>query len=378
MAFSKITTRGMSGDTLEAGDIAANAIGASELADNAVDTAAIASGAVTAPKVVDGLIEVKPHIKPGTLYPTWKGLLEDHSSSVFSFTDSSASAHALVKSDIYSGNQFTHHSAIQKKVGNSAIRFNGTTDAVIAPAHADWNFAGGHGTIEFWFYPTKTGRQRLVVSQGGSNYFILTFGTSAQKISINTQLDTSGHDDHTSTDLDLNQWHHVALVKDGTSSLKIYTNGTLTLTSTDHDGTWADSGEKLYIGRYYLGNSEAFQGWMDEIRIVKGTAVYSGNFTPPTALTATGGTYSDTTNVNTSITSGHTKLLIHSNEATTNFHSGAYGTAQSDGKSYYYTDIKGSKPIKDPRIGAHFGATRHRTSSVQLREQETATHGKDV
>jgi len=127
MAFSKITTRGMSGDTLEAGDIAANAIGASELADNAVDTAAIASGAVTAPKVVDGLIEVKPHIKPGTLYPAWKGLLENHVSSVYSFTDSSASAHALVKSDIYSGNQFTHHSAIQKKVGNSAIRFNGTT-----------------------------------------------------------------------------------------------------------------------------------------------------------------------------------------------------------------------------------------------------------
>ena len=36
MAFSKITTKAMSGDTLEAGDIAANSIGASELADNAV------------------------------------------------------------------------------------------------------------------------------------------------------------------------------------------------------------------------------------------------------------------------------------------------------------------------------------------------------
>ncbi|SVE21738.1 uncharacterized protein METZ01_LOCUS474592, partial [marine metagenome] len=27
---------------------------------------------------------------------------------------------------------------------------------------------------------------------------------------------------------------------------------------------------------------------------------------------------------------------------------------------YYYTDIKGSKPIKDPRIGAHFGSQRHK------------------
>ena len=51
MAISKITTRGMSGDTLEAGDIAANAIGASELADNAVDTAAIAATSITEAKL---------------------------------------------------------------------------------------------------------------------------------------------------------------------------------------------------------------------------------------------------------------------------------------------------------------------------------------
>ena len=62
----------------------------------------------------------------------------------------------------------------------------------------------------------------------------------------------------------------------------------------------------------------------------------------------------------------------------TTSHSGAYGTAQSDGKSYYYTDIKGSKPIKDPRIGAHFGSQRHKTTSVQLLKEETATHGLSV
>jgi hypothetical protein len=59
-------------------------------------------------------------------------------------------------------------------------------------------------------------------------------------------------------------------------------------------------------------------------------------------------------------------------------HSGNYGTAQSDGRSYYYTDIKGSKPIKDPRIGGHFGSQRHKTKSLQLLEQETATHGENI
>jgi len=55
-----------------------------------------------------------------------------------------------------------------------------------------------------------------------------------------------------------------------------------------------------------------------------------------------------------------------------------YGTTQSDGRMYYRTDIKGSRPIKDPRIGAHFGSQRHEIASIQLLEQETATHGSNV
>ena len=62
----------------------------------------------------------------------------------------------------------------------------------------------------------------------------------------------------------------------------------------------------------------------------------------------------------------------------TTSHSGAYGTAQSDGHSYYYTDIKGSGPIKDPRIGAHFGSQRHKFKSLQTLEQESGTHGQRV
>jgi hypothetical protein len=58
--------------------------------------------------------------------------------------------------------------------------------------------------------------------------------------------------------------------------------------------------------------------------------------------------------------------------------SSKYGTVQSDGRMYYYTDIKGSKPIKDPRIGSHFGSQRHKWKSLQKLEQETATHGDNV
>ena len=43
----------------------------------------------------------------------------------------------------------------------------------------------------------------------------------------------------------------------------------------------------------------------------------------------------------------------------------AYGTVQADGRKYYYTNIAGSKPIKDPRIGGQFGSQRHKIKSLQ-------------
>ena len=58
----------------------------------------------------------------------------------------------------------------------------------------------------------------------------------------------------------------------------------------------------------------------------------------------------------------------------TTSHSGAYGTTQSDGRNYYYTEIKGSKSINDPRIGAHFGVHRHKFKSLQILLNETAHH----
>ena len=53
-------------------------------------------------------------------------------------------------------------------------------------------------------------------------------------------------------------------------------------------------------------------------------------------------------------------------------------TINGDTRQYYYTDIKGSKPIKDPRIGAHFGSQRHLFKSVQLREEESSIQGNSV
>jgi len=83
-----------------------------------------------------------------------------------------------------------------------------------------------------------------------------------------------------------NAWVHVALVRSG-STITLYVNGTSVASGT-LAGT-ITTGTAYWIGSDNLNNVTAAQysGWISNQRFVNGTAVYTANFTPPTApLTA--------------------------------------------------------------------------------------------
>ena len=52
-----------------------------------------------------------------------------------------------------------------------------------------------------------------------------------------------------------------------------------------------------------------------------------------------------------------------------------YGTTHADGRKYYYTSIKGSTNLNDPRIGSHFGGQRHIIRSSQYLHGVSAANG---
>ena len=85
------------------------------------------------------------------------------------------------------------------------------------------------------------------------------------------------------------QWSHVALVRNGTSFVA-YLNGTSVVSSTV-TGALVNSTDALSIGANASG-SYAIQGYISNVRVVKGTAVYTSAFTPPTAPLTTSPTYS--------------------------------------------------------------------------------------
>ena len=87
-----------------------------------------------------------------------------------------------------------------------------------------------------------------------------------------------------STALNLNTWYHVALVRSGTT-VSIYLNGVLEASHTSDDGGGVprncDNNTEFAIG--YLSNyGRGWDGDISNLRCVKGQALYTSNFTPPT------------------------------------------------------------------------------------------------
>ena len=84
------------------------------------------------------------------------------------------------------------------------------------------------------------------------------------------------------------QWYHVAYVRES-GTLKIYFNGTVDSTTQSYSSQFGKTGT-LYFGDQHAGGGGAPQYYIDDLRITKGLARYTSNFTAPTTahLTSAG------------------------------------------------------------------------------------------
>ncbi|MEL0013973.1 MAG: LamG domain-containing protein [Rhodospirillales bacterium] len=180
--------------------------------------------------------------------------------------------------------------------GGSAY-FDGTGDYLTAGTDASLALGSGDFTFECWIYPpTATMANYAGIysntsdGQGDSNALRFgNLGTSATALAVQTAA--SSIFNSTSNAVTVGQWNHVALVRNGTATnnMTIYVNGVASGqgTSTANFSTgYATIGTNVYAGVHYL-----YSGYIADVRVVQGTAVYTSAFTPPTApLTAISGT----------------------------------------------------------------------------------------
>ena len=88
----------------------------------------------------------------------------------------------------------------------------------------------------------------------------------------------------------LRKWTHIAFVRHS-GTTKMYIDGVAQSSTYSDSNDYGDGGKPLMIGRRRTQSSQSWDGELSNVRIVKGTAVYTSNFTPSTTpLTNVSGT----------------------------------------------------------------------------------------
>ena len=170
-------------------------------------------------------------------------------------------------------------STAQSNFGGSSLRFDGSGDYLLIAANSGLSLPGDF-TIELWHFLVANAQYPAPLSSGG--YFS---GTNSWYFNVTQSAVTfyvkSTGGNVTSVSTALNQWNHFAIARSG-STLRIFKNGTQ-LGSFTNSASLTDGGVNgLNIGRLTIYGS--MNGYIDDLRITKGVARYTSNFTPPGAL----------------------------------------------------------------------------------------------
>ena len=174
-------------------------------------------------------------------------------------------------------------STTQQRFSLSSLYLDGSSYVTVSN-DTRFAFNAEDFAIEFWVYRTTSpGATQIIFDMrinGSANEPVLYLDSSYQLVcGIN-----NGSTISSGATVALNTWTHVALTRQGTST-KLFVNG------VQGGGTLTDSVAKIAavvtIGARQSDGGGKFTGYIDEIRISRGIARYTGTFTPTNSAFAT-------------------------------------------------------------------------------------------
>ena len=164
------------------------------------------------------------------------------------------------------------------KYGTGSMYFDGTGDSLNIVSSSNLIFGSGNFTVEFWMYTSDAAAD--VISKRASG------GYGAFGIYISGANTIQGYVSTTGTSwvftgtrtFTNNVWAHIALVRDG-SSIYLYLDGSQSTSGSVSTSALMSETNPVIIGGT-RGNGD-FVGYIDDLRITKGVARYTANFTVP-------------------------------------------------------------------------------------------------
>lgn len=166
-------------------------------------------------------------------------------------------------------------STVQKKFGTASAYFDGSGDYLSLADSDDFDFGAGNATMEFWFYAISTAgtiMEKGYYTAGQNGNFAMQY--NATSLAILTYDGQASLESVTATtSISASTWYHIAFVKSGTA-WTIYKDGVNVGSGTITKNIGDNSAVLLICNNINC--------YIDEVRISKGAARYTANFTPPT------------------------------------------------------------------------------------------------
>ena len=166
-----------------------------------------------------------------------------------------------------------------------SLALDGSGDYLDFSDHADWDLGDGDFTVDAWIRPAALAGYNSFVGNWSSignlgwdfrassvdlgNRFMFIYSTDGS----GWTLVDSGFT------LTLDTWQHVAVSRSG-GTLYLFVDGDLKTTFAIGSASIFDAGAPLYVG-YCPAGSTYYNGGIDELRLSKGIARWTANFTPP-------------------------------------------------------------------------------------------------
>jgi hypothetical protein len=197
-----------------------------------------------------------------------------------SFQDGSTNNFAITRNGTVNPNLNTPFSG----VGGSE-KFDGSTGYLTIATNAAFTYGTGDFTIECWVYINSTGTAQYIIDQRNSGTATAIIPTIYISTTATLRYYVNGADRITgTTTLSISTWYQVVVARSSTST-KMFLNGTQEGSTYTDSNNYAAS--RVVIGSAADAAGSYLNGFVSNARLVKGTAVYTANFTPPTVpLTA--------------------------------------------------------------------------------------------
>ena len=185
--------------------------------------------------------------------------------------------------------------------------FNGTNQYLSISTNAALNFGTGDFTVEAWVNTTaaNVGDFFIITSTGSAGGFFVGYNSSVA--SYGWGVTGSTWDYSTGATKTNGVWQHIAVSRSGTN-MRIFVNGVQAGTTQLKNTAYNLGVTSTVVG--WQSSSYYFPGFISNLRVVKGVAVYTGNFT--VSLSDLSTTQSSVGNI-AAITGSQTSLLTLKN-----------------------------------------------------------------